>query len=120
MYEKEKTKMARRNYDRMYKSYDEEENKTVEPVVEEVKEIETKEEIKEEPLPQKEVEKKTSWPGRVIGGLSLNVRRKPDANGEIITTVSNGATVEIIEEVNEDWYHIASPNGYVMRKYVQV
>lgn len=108
--------MARRSYDRMYKNVDLEENNKVaiveEPVIE-------KEEVKES-LPQKEVEKKTSWSGKVIGGLNLNVRKKPDANGEIISTINDGVVVEIIEEINDDWYHIASPNGYVMRKYVQV
>ena len=96
--------MARRNYDRYYGHRDQ------------------KEEIKEEiSLPQKEVEKKaTMQAGKVIGGLNLNVRKKPEAYGEIIGTVRDGAAVQIIETVNEEWYHIASPNGYVMKKYVQV
>ena len=106
--------MARRNYDRMYKNFDPEENNRIAKV-----EIgEKKEEIS---LPQKEVEKKTmTQTGRVIGGLNLNVRKKPEANGEIIDTVRDGASVEIIETVNEEWYHITSPNGYVMKKYVQI
>ena len=107
--------MARRSYDRMYKNYDAEENEKVE-----MKKVEEPE-IEEISLPQKEVEKKTmTQTGRVIGGLNLNVRKKPEANGEIIDTVRDGASVEIIETVNEEWYHITSPNGYVMKKYVQI
>jgi len=107
--------MARRSYDRMYKNRDQEENNKVMFVEEEKVE---KEEIS---LPQKEEEKKTTMQtGKVIGGLNLNVRKRPEANGEIVTTVRDGAAVQIIETVNEEWYHIASPNGYVMAKYVQI
>ena len=105
--------MARRNYDRMYRNHDLSENNKIAVVSEEKKE--------EISLPQeKEVEKKTMQTGRVIGGLNLNVRKEPKADGEIIGTVRDGAAVQIIELVNEEWYHIASPNGYVMKKYVQV
>lgn len=106
--------MARRSYDRMYKSYDSEQNVKAEMPVREEK----KEDVS---LPQKkEVEQKTMQAGRVIGGLNLNVRKKPEAYGEIVSTVRDGAAVQIIETVNEEWYHIASPNGYVMKKYVQL
>ena len=102
--------MARRSYDRYYENRDLKEK--------EDKVEEKKEEIS---LPQEEVEKKTTMQtGRVIGGLNLNVRKKPEANGEIVNTVRDGAAVQIIETVNEEWYHIASPNGYVMKKYVQI
>ena len=104
--------MARRSYDRMYKNEELEENK-----IENVEIEEKKEEIS---LPQKEVEKKAMETGRVIGGLNLNVRNVPEANGDVIDTVRDGASVDIIETVNEEWYHIASPNGYVMKKYVQI
>ena len=105
--------MARRSYDRMYKNYDAEENNKI-AVVEEEK-------MEDVSLPQKkEAEKKTTEAGRVIGGLNLNVRKEPKANGEIVGTVRDGAAVQIIETVNEDWYHIASPSGYVMKKYVQI
>ena len=106
--------MARRSYDRMYKNYDAEENNKIEKVVEEEK-------IEDVSLPQeKEAEKKTLQAGRVIGGLNLNVRKQPKADGEIIDTVKDGVTVQIMETINEEWYHIASPNGYVMAKYVQI
>lgn len=105
--------MARRSYDRMYRNHDLDENNKIAVVSKEKKE--------EISLPQeKEVEKKAMQTGRVIGGLNLNVRKEPKADGEIIGTVRDGAAVQIIELVNEEWYHIASPNGYVMKKYVQV
>ena len=105
--------MARRSYDRMYKNYDAEENNKIE--------IDSKE-IEDVSLPKTdEVEKKaTLQTGKVIGGLNLNVRKQPKADGEIISTVRDGAAVQIIETINEEWYHIASPNGYVMKKYVQI
>ena len=105
--------MARRSYDRMYKNYDPREDQKFE----DAKIEEKKEDVS---LPQKEVEKKAMQAGRVIGGLNLNVRKKPEAYGEIVSTVRDGAAVQIIETVNEEWYHIASPNGYVMKKYVQL
>ena len=106
--------MARRSYDRMYKNYDPREDQKFE----DVKIEENKEDVS---LPKKtEVEKKALQAGKVIGGLNLNVRKEPKAGGEIIGTVRDGAAVQIIETVNEEWYHIASPNGYVMKKYVQV
>ena len=105
--------MARRSYDRMYKNYDPREDQKFE----DVKIEEKKEDVS---LPQKEVEKKALQAGKVIGGLNLNVRKQPSAMGEIVGTVRDGAAVQIIETVNEEWYHIASPNGYVMKKYVQL
>ena len=105
--------MARRSYDRMYKNYDAEENNKIAVVKEE--------KIEDVSLPQKkEAEKKAMQAGKVIGGLNLNVRKQPSTAGEIVGTVRDGAAVQIIETVNEEWYHIASPNGYVMKKYVQV
>lgn len=105
--------MARRSYDRMYKNYDAEENNKIAVVKEE--------KIEDVSLPQKkEAEKKAMQAGKVIGGLNLNVRKQPSTAGEIVGTVRDGAAVQIIETVNEEWYHIASPSGYVMKKYVQV
>ena len=110
--------MARRSYDRMYKNYDAEEGNKIAKVTTAEKKEEKTEDVS---LPQtKEAEKKTLQAGKVIGGLNLNVRKEPKANGEIIGTVRDGAAVQIIEVVNEEWYHIASPSGYVMKKYVQV
>ena len=109
--------MARRSYDRMYRNAEIEENETIAKVTEtEPKKVE------EDSLPEVniEAEKKMNYAGKVIGGLNLNVRKQPRVDGEIIDTVKDGVTVTIIEEINDDWYHIASPNGYVMKKYVQV
>lgn len=106
--------MARRSYDRMYKNYDVEE-KTIEKE-------EPTEKVQEDSLPEVNIEgeKKTNYTGKVIGGLNLNVRKEPSANGEVIDTVRDGATVIITEEVNGEWYHITSPNGYVMKRFVDV
>lgn len=107
--------MARRSYDRMYKSYDqknEEQNEKVEvPVIKESKEDKKVEEPKkEEPVIR----------GKVIGGLSLNVRQQPSTEGEIITSVKDGEKVIIVDDSYADWYKIKSPEGFVMRKYVQI
>lgn len=103
---------TRRSYDRMYKEYDvkEYENKN---------EVEEKEEIS---LPEKktEGEKKAYRHGQVIGGRSLNVRRQPKPDGEIVSTIKDGTKVVIVDESNTDWYKIDSPDGYVMKKFVQV
>jgi uncharacterized protein YgiM (DUF1202 family) len=111
-FKEEKKKMARRSYDRMYRNVeiDEKEEKTIEPA-----------KVEEDSLPEvKEAEKKTNYAGKVIGGLNLNVRKEPKANAEVIDTVRDGASVIITEEVNDEWYHIASPNGYVMKRFVKI
>lgn len=110
--------MARRSYDRMFKDYD---SKNEENKLEDVKINEKPKQVEEISLPKKdEGEKNAFQVGRVIGGLNLNVRKQPKADGEIIDTVKDGVTVQIMETINEEWYHIASPNGYVMSKYVQL
>lgn len=103
--------MARRSYDRMYKSYEEREKK-IEPVIKE----EVKEEIKEEP---KVEEKPVIVRGKVIGGLSLNVRQQPTTAGAIVDTIKNGGKVVIVDESYADWYKIQSPEGFVMRKFIE-
>lgn len=104
--------MARRSYDRMYKMYEENNE-----------EKETIAKVEEDSLPEVNIEaekKTTSQTGKVIGGLNLNVRKQPKADGEVIDTVRDGATVIVTEVVNEEWYHITSPNGYVMKRYIQI
>ena len=109
--------MARRSYDRMYKSYDPREDQTFE------KKKEKKETIKEEvKIEEKKVEepKKTSLiRGKVIGGLSLNVRKQPSTVGEIIGSLKDGEKVIIVDDSYADWYKIQSPEGFVMRKFVE-
>lgn len=103
--------MARRSYDRMYRDVEIGENNRIAKVTAE-----------EDSLPEVniEAEKKTNYTGKVIGGLNLNVRKEPSLNGEIIDTVKDGETVEIEEDVNNEWYHITSPNGYVMKRFIKI
>lgn len=103
--------MARRSYDRMYRDAEIGENNRIAKVTAE-----------EDSLPEVniEAEKKTNYTGKVIGGLNLNVRKEPSLNGEIIDTVKDGETVEIEEDVNNEWYHITSPNGYVMKRFIKI
>ena len=106
--------MARRSYDRMYKSYDQ---------MEEVK-LPEKEEKIEEPVKE---EKKVEEPkkenkvirGKVTGGLSLNVRNQPSTMGTIVNTLKDGEKVVIVDESYADWYKIQSPEGFVMRKFIE-
>ena len=108
--------MARRSYDRMYKEADlknyENNVKTENKEVEEISLPEVKEE-----------EKKASEDpkiGKVIGGLSLNVRNQPSTDGEVIAIVKNGEQVVIVDELNDEWYKIDSPEGYVMKKFIEL
>lgn len=106
--------MARRSYDRMYKSYDqmeevklpEKEEKIEDPVVEEKK--------VEEPKKENKVIR-----GKVTGGLSLNVRNQPSTMGQIVNTLKDGEKVVIVDESYADWYKIQSPEGFVMRKFIE-
>lgn len=118
--------MSRRNYDQMYNNSNYEKKKI--PVVETVEEIvEPVVEEKVEPVAntvREKVEKeetpevKKSYTGRVIGGLKLNVRKEP--NGDVISTLSDGDVVTIIDDTESEWYKIKSPEGFVMKKFVQV
>lgn len=108
---------TRTNYNRMYRDVEIGENNKIAAVDNE----ETKA-VEEDSLPKVNIEgeKKTNNAGKVIGGLNLNVRKEPRADAEVIDTVGDGVTVTIMEEVNDDWYHIASPNGYVMKRFIQI
>ena len=94
--------MARRDYSQMYKSYEEKE-----------REVPVEKEIVEE----KKEEVKTFFNGTVIGGKNLNVREKPDGN--VIDSLPNGMTIQIMEDSNPDWYKVKEPKGYVMRKFIK-
>ena len=106
--------MARRSYDRMYKSYDQ---------MEEVKLPEKEEKIEESVKEEKKVEepKKENKVirGKVTGGLSLNVRNQPSTMGQIISSLKDGDKVIIVDESYADWYKIQSPEGFVMRKFIE-
>lgn len=99
--------MARRSYDRMYKNYEEMEEVKIEEPVKEEKKI-------EEPKVEKPVIR-----GKVIGGLSLNVRQQPSTAGTIVNSLKNGEKVVIVDESYADWYKIQSPEGFVMRKFIE-
>ena len=106
--------MARRSYDRMYKNYEEKEEVKLpereEPVVE----------IKEEKKAEEPVKKeKPVIRGKVIGGLSLNVRQQPSTAGTIVGSLKDGEKVVIVDDSYADWYKIQSPEGFVMRKFVE-
>lgn len=107
--------MARRSYDRMYKSYDPREDQTFEDKKEEKIEEPVKEEVKvEEPKKENKVIR-----GKVTGGLSLNVRNQPSTMGQIVNTLKDGEKVVIVDESYADWYKIQSPEGFVMRKFIE-
>ena len=109
--------MARRSYDRMYKSYDPREDQTFEDKKEKKETI--KEEVKIEEKKVEEPKKTSLIRGKVIGGLSLNVRKQPSTVGEIIGSLKDGEKVIIVDDSYADWYKIQSPEGFVMRKFVK-
>ena len=109
--------MARRSYDRMYKSYEEEKE-----------EIKLPEKEKEEPVVEIKEEEKVEEPvkkenpvmrGKVIGGLSLNVRQQPSTSGVIVSSLKDGEKVVIVDDSYADWYKIKTPEGFVMRKFIE-
>ena len=107
--------MARRSYDRMYKSYDQMEEVKL-PEKEEKIEEPVKEEVKvEEPVEKKPVIVR----GKVTGGLSLNVRQQPSTAGTIVSSLKDGEKVISVDESYADWYKIQSPEGFVMRKFIE-
>lgn len=106
--------MARRSYDRMYKNYDQMEEVKLPEKEEKVEEPVKEEKKVEEPVKQRPVVR-----GKVIGGLSLNVRNQPSTMGTIVSSLKNGEKVVIVDESYADWYKIQSPEGFVMRKFIE-
>lgn len=55
-----------------------------------------------------------------VDASSLNVRRTPEANGQIIGTLSNGEKINIITKTNSAWYKINyyGQTGYISALYV--
>lgn len=99
--------MPRKNYNKMYEPKDE------------VKE-EVKEEVTEAPVEEEKPKKKkiVTVFGKIVGGANLNVRKAP--GGEIVTSLSEGTQVTIVDESNPDWYEINGPEvGFVMKKFVE-
>ena len=56
-----------------------------------------------------------------VTARALNVRKKPDIDGQLITKLPEGTKVKIIEK-SGDWYKIVHKNGsgYVFGKYVSL
>lgn len=49
--------------------------------------------------------------------VPLNVRQKPDINGRIIRVLSEGAQVNVLKEIDNDWICIGD-NEFVMKKFL--
>lgn len=107
--------MARKNYDKMFEEKKTEAAPAEEPVIEEA--------VASVPDVPVEESKKAESPitkpfmGEVIGGLNLNVRKTP--NGEIFTTLSEGAQVKVLDNSVPEWYKIESPDGFVMKRFIK-
>ena len=59
--------------------------------------------------------------GVVVGCSKLNIRKAPNINAKVLTTIDKGTTVTIHEEIG-DFYKIGNPDGkeYCMKKYISV
>lgn len=60
--------------------------------------------------------------GTVISPSRLNVRKEPDVDSEVLTTIEPGYQVEV-REVHKDWSYIYVDNtlqGYSMSKYIKI
>lgn len=53
---------------------------------------------------------------------TLNIRKSPSTDGNIIAMISEGVECELLEKTNEDWYKIKYEKytGYVSSEYVKV
>ena len=62
--------------------------------------------------------------GIVVDCEKLNIRNKPNMNGEIICVVAKGSIVVIYEtESTDEWYKVCAENGaegFCMRKFIEV
>lgn len=110
--------MSRRSYDQMYNNKKEEKEVIIEPLEKVVEEkVEpvadtVREEVK------KEAKTKKSYKGKVIGGRRLNVRQNP--NGNIVDSLADGEIVTIVDDSDQEWYKIKSPEGFVKKEFIQV
>lgn len=116
--------MAKTNYGKMYKAEEEVTEVPVEPAKGSIAEEIKKEEIKKEEIKKSNTkkEKKNVIPesGKVIGNASLNVRQKPTMESGVITTITPGTEISIIDQ-SDEWYKISIPvSGFVMKKFVEV
>lgn len=106
-------------------------------VVEEVKENETEKEVeaveenkKPETLQEKDVveeaitepivEKEIKY-GKLTKCKLLNVRKEPIANSEILFTVSDNDTIEIIDEIDEFYkVKVNDKEGYCVKYFIEI
>lgn len=67
------------------------------------------------------VESKTMF-GTVFKCTKLNVRKKPDVKSSVLTTLSAGSEVTILEDSNKEWYKVMCGNisGYCMKAYIAI
>lgn len=110
--------MARKSYDKMYEEKTEA-TPAEEPIIESVKaepKVKTAKPAKKVKEVAEDIPAIKPFMATVTGGLNLNVRRNP--GGEIVAVISNGAQVRVLDEVDDEWYRIESPKGYVMKKYI--
>ena len=56
----------------------------------------------------------------------MRVRSQPNTSSEILATVSNGATVRVVQSAGNGWYQITfvatggvTTTGYMMGEYLQ-
>ena len=54
---------------------------------------------------------------------SLNVRKEPSTDSEILRIISKDTEVTILEDVNETWYKVRIPEiktGFCMKEFIKV
>ena len=115
----------KRNYNQYYREpvVEEEKSEDLEPVTEAEEVEKVEEEVKPEPVSApvvKEQKIEELKKGRVIGAANLNVRDKASTNGKIVDQLRPGQGVLIKKEENEEWYKIQSPDGFVMKKFIEL
>lgn len=60
--------------------------------------------------------------GKVVDCFKLNVRKKPNAKAEILGTINEGTTIQIVGD-HHDFYEVVAPNGltgFCMSKFVKM
>lgn len=53
---------------------------------------------------------------------TLNIRKEPGANSEVLAELTNGTEVEILDDSFKDWFKIATTfgiEGYIKKDYVE-
>lgn len=59
----------------------------------------------------------------IVTASRLNVRRGPSMNDPVTGSLANGATVNVVEQTNADWWKVTTPDnavgGYVASRYLR-